>query len=262
MASKIGQSSSQLVNQVKQPPVPGKFSSRRLTGSAAVPKRLTQKTRAILNTSDDDENHAPPLQMEPMITRLSPDNKSADASTNPTARSVGAVSSTETEPPNQEKHSPCRATVQGYERIEARDLGTEYEEQGKLLPEGKPKVRESQDLVTLVAEAHSATAEGLDRDDTRTHKILLQMFAESRNANAVDSPHPLSQSIGHDLVDLLEDDERVVENIRAMKEAGYPKVLDIAVIIREFEGDRKKFESKGSEEAVREEIARNASPIL
>ena len=263
MTSKVGQRSSQFVNKVKQPPLPGKFSSRRLTGSAAAPNRLTQKNQVILDTSDDDENPALPLQTEPMIMRISPDIKSADASINLTARSIGAISSpTKTKPPDQEKHSPRRATVQGYGRIKARDLVTDVEEQGKILPEGKPKVRHPQGPVILVAEAHSATAEGLDRDDTHTHKILTQMFAESRNAESVDSPHPLNRSIDHDLVDLLEDDERIIENIQAMKEAGHPKLLDIAVIIREFERSRKPFEREGSEEAVLEEIAGNPSPIL
>lgn len=260
MASKVGQPSSQFVNKVKQPPLPGKFSSRRLTRAAAAPERPTQNNRVILDTSDDDENPEPPLQTEPMVMCLSPDKKSAGASTNPTARSVGAVSSpTKTKSPNQEKRSPRSTTAKGYERIETRDLGTEGEEQGKILPEEKPKVRHP---VTLVAEAYSATAEGLDRDDTRTHKILTRMFAESRNTEAVDSPHPLNQSIDHDLVDLLEDDERIIGNIKAMKEAGYPKLLDIAVIIRDFERGRKKFGRKGSEEAVLEEIAGNASSIL
>ncbi len=188
--------------------------------------------------------------------RHSPDNKSADVSTNPTARSVGPVPSpTKTKPPNQGKHAPRRTTVQGYERVEALDLGTELEEQGKFLPEGKPKARQSQGPMTPVAEVHNATAEGLDRDDTRTQRILTQMFAESRNAEAVYSPHSLNQSIDHDLLDLLEDEERIMRNIKAMKEAEYPKLLDIAVIMREFE-------RHGSEEVVLEEIARDVSPKL
>lgn len=185
--------------------------------------------------------------------RHCPDNKSADASTNPTACSVGAAPSpTKTKPPNQGKHAPRRTTVQGDERIEALDLGTELEEQGKFLPEGKPK---AQGPMTSVAEVHNATAEGLDLDDTRTQGILTQMFAESRNAEAVYSPHSLNQSTDHDLLDLLEDEERIMRNIKAMKEAEYPKLLDIVVIIREFE-------RRGSEEGVLEEIDRDVSPKL
>ena len=186
--------------------------------------------------------------------RRCPDNKSADASTGPIARTVGAVPSpTMAKPPGQGKHAQRRTTLQGDERTEALDLGTELEEQGKILPEGKPNARQPQGPMTPVAEVHSATAEGLDRDDTRTQRILTQMFAGSRNAEAVYSPHSLNQSIDHDLLDLLDDEERIMRNIKAMKEAEYPKLLDIAVIIREFE-------RHGSEEAVLEAISRDVSP--
>ena len=262
-ASKVGQHSSQLVNKVKQPPLPGAFSNRRQTGSAAPLKRLTQKTRIKVETSDDDENPSSPLQAEPVITRRSLDDKSAGASTNPTARSVGPVASpTKTKPPNRGKHSPHGATVQRCERIEAWDLGAEMEEPGKFLSDGKPKVGRSTGPTTSEAEGHSATAEGLDRDDARTRKVLTQMFAESRNAEAVGSPHSLHRPIDHSLVDLLEDDERILGNLKAMKEAECPGLLDIAVIILEFEQLTKKFEHERSEEAVLEEIAGDESPIL
>jgi hypothetical protein len=193
-----------------------------------------------------------------VIAHLPPDNKSVGASTNPTARSVGPVASpTKLKPSSQDKHAPHRTTVQGYGygQLEGSDIGTEVEE-------SEPKARQSPGAVTPEAEEHRATSEGLDRDDARTHKILMQMFAESRNAEAVDSSHPLDQTIDHNLVDLLEDDERILGNLKEMKEAEYPKLLDIAVIIREFEQLRKKVEHQASEEAVLEEIAGDASPVL
>lgn len=141
-------------------------------------------------------------------------------------------------------------------------MGTELKEPGKIVSEGKPKVRRSTGPTTLKAEEDSATAEGLDRDDARTLKVLTQMFAESRNAEAVGSPHSPHLPIDHSLVDLLEDDERILGNLKAMKEAECPKLLDIAVIILEFEKLTKKFEHERSEEAVLEEIAGDESPIL
>ena len=123
--------------------------------------------------------------------------------------------------------------------------------------------RRSPGLVTSEAVEDSAAAKGLDRDDARTHKILTKMFAESRKADeAADSPHSLQRPIDHDLVDLLEDDERVLGNIKEMKEAEYPKLLDIAVIMRGFEQLKEKLECESSEKAVLEEIARDASPTL
>jgi hypothetical protein len=263
MAPKVGQHSSQFVNKVKQLPLPGKFSRRRQIGSAAHPKRLTQNTRMKVDTSDDDENPSAPPQTEPVITRRSLDNKSADASTNPTARSVGPVASpTKTKPTKQDKRPPHGPTVHGCLRIGSWDLGTELEEPGETLPEGKPKVRHSLAPTTPVAKGRSGTAEGLDRDDARTLKILTQMSAESRNTEAVDSSHLPDQPIDPNLVDLLEDDERILGGIKAMKEAEYPKLLDIAVILLEFEQLKKKFEHEGSEEAVLEEIGGDESPIL
>jgi len=218
-----------------------------------------------VDTSDDEEKPSAPLQMEPAITRRSLDNKSA-ASTNPPARSVGPVApptkTTKTKPPNQDKHSPHGATVQGSEQIEARNLGTEMEEPGEKLHEGKPKVRRAPGPTTSKAKKHSSMAEGLDRDDARTLKILTQMLAESRNAEAMESSHPPHPTIDHSLVDLLEDDERILGSIKAMKEAEYPKLLDIAVILLEFEELKKKSEHEGSEGAVLEETARSESPIL
>ena len=92
----------------------------------------------------------------------------------------------------------------------------------------------------------------------------MKMSAESRNAEAAESPHSHSscQSIDHDLVDLLEDDERVLGNIKEMKEAEYPKLLEIAAIIRAFERRKKRLEHENSEEAVLQEIIRDASPTL
>jgi len=206
-----------------------------------------------------------PPQAKPVIVRLDPDNKSMDASTNPTARSVGPVASpTKPKPSSQNNHAPHRTTVQGYEQPEAWDLGTDMEEPGEDLPEEEPRFRQPPGPITPGAEENHSMAEGLDRDDARTHKILTQMFADSRNTEAVDSPRPPHQpvDINHGLVDLLEDDKRILGNIKEMKKAEYPKLFDIAVIIWEFEQRKEKLEYEGSEEAVLEELGRDASPTL
>jgi len=182
-----------------------------------------------------------------------------DAPTKPTVRSVGPVAPpTNLKSTSRSNHSPHKTTAQGYE---ASDLRTEVERRRESLPKVTPEVLRSPCAVAPEAVKRSATAEEPDLDDARTHKILMRMFAESRSIEAADSSHSSHQSIDHDLVDLLEDDERILGNIKEMKEAEYPQLLDLAVIIRGFE-QRNRFVPESSEEAVLEEIARDASPTL
>jgi len=212
------------------------------------------------SSSDDDEDPAAPSYTKASTVRLAPDQKHLDASTNiPTARGASPVAPHATKPRSRNGHVSYKTTAQEYK---TRDSRTVMEKQRNGLPEVKPEALHSPSPATLEATEHGAMAEGLDQDDARTHKMLTQMFAESRNIEAADSSHLPHPSINHDLVHLLEDDERILGYIKEMKEAEYPQLLDIAAIILGFEQCKKRLEHGSSEEAVLEEIAGDASPTL
>lgn len=212
-----------------------------------------------MDGEDDGEDRTAPSETKAPIVRLAPDHRDLDTPTNiPTVRNP-ETSHMDPKPHTRNNPVSYKTTAQG---DEARDLRAETRRQRNSLPEEKPKSLHSLNPMTPKVMEHDATTEGLDRDDARTHNILTQMFAESRNIGAADSSHPSHQSIDHDLVDLLEDDERILGCIKEMKEAEYPKLLDIAIIIRGFEQRMKRLEYGSSEEAVLEEIARDASPTL
>jgi hypothetical protein len=150
-----------------------------------------------------------------------------------------------------------------YGRPEAGDLRTGAQKQREASSKEEPKARHSPRPMSPALLEHIAADGGLDLDDARTHKILTQMFTESRNTEAAESSHSSHsshKSVDHDLVDLLEDDERILGNIKAMKEAEYPKLLDIAAIIWGFEQCKTVLENGSSEEAVLQEIGGDASP--
>lgn len=207
-----------------------------------------------MGSSDDEEELAVPSQTKSRNVRRAPGHKEVDPSTHtPTGHGAVLVAS-HTEPTPQSNRALYKTTAQGNG---ARDLTAGIEEQRNSSPGETPEGSQSP-----VTSETGATPEALDRDDARTHRILTKMFAESRKIEGADSTRLPDESLDHDLVDLLEDDERILGNIKRMKEAEYTKLLDIAVIIRGFEQRQKGLEHGSSEEAVLVEIAGDASPTV
>lgn len=207
-----------------------------------------------MGSSDDEEELAAPLQTKSRDVGRASGHKDVDPSTNTrTVRGAVLVAShTEPTPQLRSNRASYKTTAQGNG---ARDVRVGDSSPGET-PEG------SQSPVTSEVAETGATAEELEPDDARTHRILTKMFAESRKVEGADSTHLPDESLDHDLVDLLEDEERILGNIKGMKEVEYAKLLDIAVIILGFERRQKRLEHGSSEEAVLVEIAGDASPTV